>query len=95
MNIRDQFNAAVLATVDECYEIGYGPTTFVSMIKESHPVEVAKKFVVSGKFQYGFKELLKLGKAELTIESTMLRDEFASLFSAQELQAARWRLENA
>ncbi|TVK92313.1 hypothetical protein AYI83_19190 [Shewanella algae] len=94
MHNRDLFEAKVLSAVKECYEIGYAPTRFEAMIQKSHPVEVAKKFVVSGEFQYGFKELLKLGKSELTIESIMLDESFKELFSNDELAAAEWRLEN-
>ncbi|KPZ65999.1 hypothetical protein AN394_04185 [Pseudoalteromonas sp. P1-26] len=92
MQIRDLFEAKVRSAVKECYEIGYAPTRFESMIRKSHPVEVAKKFVVSGEFQYGFKELLKLGKSDLTIESIMLDESFKELFSSNELAAAEWRL---
>lgn len=95
MKLRDSFEATVLGAVKECYEIGYAPTRFEAMIQELHPVEVAKKFVVSGEFQYGFKELLKLGRSELTIESIMLKKEYKALFNEQELAAADWRLKNA
>jgi len=45
--------------------------------------------------QTGFKELIARGRPELTMESIMLQPEFASLFKAAELAAARWRLEQA
>ncbi|MGO3057326.1 hypothetical protein ACT3R7_14315 [Halomonas sp. AOP43-A1-21] len=94
MNSRDLFKATVMNAVKECYQIGYAPTRFETMIQEAHPVEVAKKFVISGEFQYGFKELLKLGRADLTIENIMLDKQFIELFGPQELEAAEWRLEN-
>lgn len=56
VQIRDLFEAKVLGAVKECYEIGCAPTRFESIIQKSHPVEVAKKFVISGELQYGFKE---------------------------------------
>ncbi|WP_394201411.1 hypothetical protein [Shewanella waksmanii] len=91
---RDRFEAAVRAAVRECYEIGYAPTRFEQMISVDHPVEVARKFVVSGDFQYGFRELLNMGRNDLTIESIMLQPAFSDLFTQQELDAATWRLAN-
>ena len=64
------------------------------MIEREHPVEVGKKLVLSGDLQHGIRELGKLGHLELTIESIMLEDEFQGLFSPQELDAARFRLED-
>jgi hypothetical protein len=36
-----------------------------------------------------------IGRLDLSIESLMLQPRFAGLFSPQELDAARWRLEQA
>lgn len=94
MQLRDEFKAEIQSAVRQCYELGYAPTRFEQMIENSHPVEVAKKFIISGEFQDGFKKLNNMGKAELTIESIMLQSKFSSLFSSQELEAARWRLNN-
>ncbi|MGQ2966372.1 hypothetical protein [Methylophilus sp.] len=94
MTLRDEFLAEIKSAVSKCYELGYAPTRFEQMIESNHPVEVAKKFVLSGEFQYGFKELNKLGKPELTIESIMLQPKFSSLFTFFELDAAKWRLAN-
>lgn len=91
---RDRFEAAVNAAIRECYEIGYAPTRFEQMINSEHPVEVARKFIVSGDFQYGFRELISLGRNDLTIESLMLQPDFSGLFTQQELDAATWRLAN-
>jgi hypothetical protein len=43
----------------------------------------------------GFRELIGRNRAELTMESIMLEPEFASMFSAAQLAAARWRLQQA
>lgn len=94
MTIRDEFEMATHAAINECFKFGYRPTYFIDMINKAHPVEVAKKLVLSGNEQAGFKKLVKMGKSELTIESIMLQSKFNSLFSKQELDAAKWRLGN-
>ena len=93
MDIRQQFKAKIIDSIRESYEIGYAPTTFESMIQDTHPVEVAKKLILSGKIQTGVKELKKLGRLDLTVESLMGLPEFKELFSANELIAAKWRLQ--
>ena len=94
MSLRDQFLAEIKSAVRQCYDLGYAPTRFEQMIENSHPVEVAKIFVTSGEFQYGFKELSKMGRPELTVEGIMIQEKFGSLFSKPELTAAQWRLDN-
>jgi hypothetical protein len=94
MTIRDEFEVATHAAIDECFKFGYRPTYFIDMISKAHPVEVAKKLVISGAEQAGFKKLVKMGKSDLTVESLMLQSKFSFLFSKQELDAAKWRLDN-
>jgi hypothetical protein len=95
MDIRQQFKAKTLDSIRESYEIGYSPTRFESMIQDRHPVEVAKKLVISGEIQTGVKELKKLGRLDITIESLMGLPEFKELFTSRELKAAEWRLKVA
>lgn len=95
MDIRQKFKAKVHDSIRESYEIGYSPTRFESMIQDRHPVEVAKKLVLSGEVQTGVKELKKLGRLDLTIESLMGLPEFKTLFTSEELNAAQWRLREA
>lgn len=94
MDLRDQFKAKVISATEHCYVIGYSPNIFKQMIEANHPVEVGKKLVTSGELQHGIKELAKLDHLELTIESLMLEPQFKELFSAQELAAAKWRLDD-
>ena len=95
MSLRDEFMAAVRSAVGQCHDIGYIPSHFERMIEASHPVEVAKKLVISGEFQHGICELTKLGHQELTIENIMQQEQFLPLFTTSEIQAAKWRLANA
>ncbi len=94
MQLRDEFKSAIQSAIEQCYSLGYYPTRFEQMIEDRHPVEVAKKLALSGDLQYGLKELNRMGKLELTMESIMLQPKFKSLFSTGELEAAEWRLKN-
>ena len=94
MSLRDTFKADVMAAIERCYDIGYSPNIFKRMIEAQHPVEVGKKLVLSGEFQYGIKELSKLGHLELTIEHIMLDPKYRELFNREHLDAAKWRLDN-
>lgn len=94
MTDRDEFSAQIQAAIQECYEIGYPPTRFEEMIRNAHPVEVARRLVLSGDFQDGFRNIVGMGRQDLTVEYIMLRPEFSSLFTPQEIQAAQWRLQN-
>lgn len=81
--------------MDESTRLGYSPKRIRKMLETSHPVEVAKRLVVSGDFQEGFKSMISMGRPNLTVESIMLDDQFASLFTPEERVAAKWRLDTA
>jgi hypothetical protein len=82
-------------TVLESSALGYHPGRFEQMLNSSSALSVARKLVTSGDIQYGLEELIKLGRADLAVESIMQEDEFRSLFTAGQLDAASWRLQQA
>ena len=53
----------------------------------------AKRLVASGEIQDGIRRIIEMGHPELSMESIMLEPQFASLFTAGELAAARGRLD--
>jgi hypothetical protein len=93
--MRDAFAAAVQAAVDESILIGRPPVVLIQMLQQRHAVEVAKQLVVSDKIQRGLLKMREIERLDLSIESLMLQPQFAGLFSPQELDAARWHLEQA
>jgi hypothetical protein len=95
VSLEDQFAAKLRASVEVCHELGYHPTRFTQMLDSIGARATAAKLVVNGDMQTGFKELVSRGRPELTMESIMLQPEFTGLFTAAELAAARWRLEQA
>ena len=90
--VRAEFAEAIFDAIRQCHEYGYHPTKWEAMNRARHPVEASIKLVQSPEFQDGFRKLLRDGRDHLTVESIMLRPEFAALFNGELLQAARWRL---
>lgn len=87
-----QFSAALRSAIRECYDLGYTPRRFEEMLDSSDAVTVAKRLVTSGDLQDGLKRIHSLGRLDLSMEQIMLDPKFAPLFTAEELQAASWRL---
>lgn len=73
-------------------EIGYNATRFLVMVKELGGLQAAHQLLAGERIHDGFAELLLAGRPDLTVEALVLRPEFQSLFSDDELQVARERL---
>lgn len=93
--IEKRFEGRLRNTILESAALGYYPSRFEQMLNNSSGISVAKKLVASGDLQYGLKELKKLGRHDLTMESIMMEEQFRLLFTKAELEAAKWRLEQA
>lgn len=89
------FRDACDRAVHECHRLGYVPTAWIAMIERYGAVDAAKRLLVSGDFQPGLLRLLKLGRADLTIEHAVLNAHWAELFSDQDRELASWRLTQA
>ena len=88
-----RFEAELWRTVEDARSLGYNPSDFALMLRQHGGVRTAKRLVLSGDLQTGFERLAKLGRLDISMERKMLTPEFASLFTAEELGAARWRLD--
>lgn len=80
---------------DEAIEIaianGYNPTIFKGMRARYGTLEAMERIVQNGEIQSGFKRLKALGLAEKwSVEAGILK--FASKFSRNAVECARWRL---
>ena len=71
--------------------IGYNATRFLMMLREHGGLETAHRLLHGSGVSYGFTELWMLGRADLTVEALVIRPEYATLFSLQELATARAR----
>jgi hypothetical protein len=92
MTLEDEFEKRLRDAVRSSIALGYNPTLFADMLKSWGGVGVARRLIASGEIQYGFKKIVAMGHPELSMESIMLEPQFVPLFTAGELEAARWRL---
>lgn len=73
--------------------VGYNATGFLMMLREHGGLETAHRLLRGPDISYGFTELWLLGRSDLTVEALVIRPDYATLFSPQELETARARLE--
>jgi hypothetical protein len=91
--LEDQFEARLRAAIQECIALGYRPQRFMEMLDTYGSRALAKRLIASGDLQDGIRRVAAMGRLDLSMEHIMLEAEFAPLFTAQELEAARWRLD--
>ena len=93
-DLAKEFSQKVYQAIDESISIGYHPRGVITMLKNNYhdAVHVAKILMKSGKIQSGFTKLSTLGRIDLSFESIILEPKFSSLFTQEELEAAKWHL---
>lgn len=74
-------------------EAGYNATYFLQMLSELGEIETARRLIMASKPSQGFTVLWEKGRLDLSVEAQVLRPEFAELFTDDELDAARARLD--
>lgn len=75
-------------------ECNYNASQFLSMISNDGGLKTAKKLLQTKEIQYGFTELWECGRLDLTVEAHVLKPEFEALFTEEEINEARNRLES-
>ena len=91
---QEQFHLAMLSLYDACSRLGFRPVLFRRYVILNGGVAAAKELVFKPGTT-GLERLIDLGKAEISMEATMLQDEFQPLFTPGELKEARERLASA
>jgi hypothetical protein len=74
-------------------EAGYTAARFLSMLSEVGGLETAHRLLRAPEPSDGFVNLWSKGRLDLSVEAHALRPEFQELFSPEELERARQRLE--
>lgn len=96
-NLRDlenQFYRAMVHVYERALrECGYNATRFIKMVQDYGGVEAAKKLLHTPGFQYGFTELWQCGRLDITMEALVIQPQYAELFTEEEIQTAKTRLE--
>ena len=73
-------------------EVGYNATRFLVMVRELGGLQTAHRLLAGDRIHEGFGELLLAGRPDLTVEALVLKPDFQTLFSEEELRVARERL---
>lgn len=94
-NIEVRFHSAMLNIYEEAKsQCNYNATYFHRMVSEMGGLEAAKQLLSTDAPQYGFTKLWECGRLDISVEYLVLKDEFKSLFTKEELKTAKRRLED-
>ncbi len=94
-DVERQFHQAMVGAYEGAKrETGYNATRFVPMIAERGGLGTARHLLHSPQVSDGFTALWERDGLDLAVEAVVLRPEFDTLFSAEERELARERLES-
>jgi hypothetical protein len=92
--IERRFHRAMISIYETAKrELGYNATRFLQMISEQGGLATARQLLWSEAPSEGFTTLWERNRLDLTVEAHVLLDEFAPLFTDQDREQARLRLE--
>jgi hypothetical protein len=92
--IERRFHRAMISIYETAKrELGYNATRFLQMISEQGGSATARQLLWSEAPSEGFTTLWERNRLDLTVEAHVLLDEFAPLFTDQDREQARLRLE--
>jgi hypothetical protein len=74
-------------------EAGYNATAYLRMLADFGGIGTAHRLLAGSGVSDGFVALWERGRVDLAVENVVLRPEFAELFSEEELDTARDRLQ--
>ncbi len=74
-------------------ECGYNASRFLQMLFEHRGLETARKLVHAPKFSEGYIALRERKRLDLAVESLIPKPEWQPLFSDEDRETARTRLE--
>lgn len=93
-DITSEFGQRMKAVYDRGRaEAGYNASYFLSMLAQHGPVETAHRLWASAAISDGFAELWERGRLDLTVEAIVVDPKFSELFTPEEIDVARKRLQ--
>lgn len=88
-----QFHRAMVNIYEEARrKYGYNATYLLQMIGEYGGLEAAKRLLAKDTISEGFGTLRLYDRLDLTVEAHVIKPEFVSLFTPEEIDIARRRL---
>jgi hypothetical protein len=93
-DLEQRFHRAMVAAVEASRrEAHYNPTYFARMVADYGGVGAAKRILADPEMKSGFTTLYLANRLDLTVEAHVIKPEFATLFTEEEIQWARKILE--
>jgi hypothetical protein len=74
-------------------EVNITATYFLTMLSDHGGLETAHRLLASSETSSGFTALFERGRLDLTVEAVVVKPEFASLFTEDEIEIAQRRLD--
>lgn len=74
-------------------DLNYNPKLYIQMIEDKGAVEAAKALINKPKVSLGFEKLWEKKRLDLSLEAAVLNEEYHTLFTAEEIEICRSRLE--
>ena len=92
-DIERQFHEEMVGIYHAAARIGYRAPRFLQMVIDHGALEAAKQLLRAPKEQSGLTQLWELGRLDLSVEALVLQERWDTLFSDDERQKARDRLD--
>lgn len=92
LKLEAEFTQAMRDAIAESIRLGHNPIRMIEMLRLASGSVVAKKLVPTTHIHAGLKQMKKLGRMDLAMESIMMEPRFQPLFTATDLTWAMWRL---
>jgi hypothetical protein len=94
IDLEREFDKAMMNIYRRAYkEAAYNATRFLQMLEKHRGIETAKILLRSPHVSEGYTALFERGRLDLTVEVLILQEKWNSLFSDEEREIARTRLE--
>ena len=92
--LEDDFHREMENLYHAAVELGLCPTYFLRMVSEHGGVATARRLLNASEVQPGLTDLWEIGRLDLSMEALVLQERWEALFSDEERQMARKRLED-
>jgi len=95
MTIEEKFHQEMINIYKKAKaEAHYTATRFFHMVDSEGGLATAKKLIMRDDDSAGFASLWERNRLDLTVEALVIREEFRSLFSEEEIEKCKKKLRN-
>lgn len=92
-NLEQRFHEVMISIYDQARrDLNYKPTYLLQMVLEYGGVEAARRLLQKNDLSDGFTTLWVNGRLDLSVEAHVIKPEYRSLFTAEEIAIAEQRL---